>query len=97
MDSLVVTKISQASANQRAGRAGRTSPGKCFRLYTEKDFLESLPVTSVPEIQRTDLTSLVLQLKALGIDDILHFDFLSPPPQENMASALEVKQTILYT
>jgi ATP-dependent RNA helicase DDX35 len=89
VDALVVTAVSQASANQRAGRAGRTTPGKCFRLFTEESFL-SLPAATVPEIQRTNITALVLQLKALGIDDIIHFDFLSPPPPENLSHALEL-------
>ena len=55
MDSLVVAPISQASARQRAGRAGRTGPGKCFRLYTESAFKNEMLPTSVPEIQRTNL------------------------------------------
>lgn len=89
VDSLVVTEVSQASAEQRAGRAGRTSPGRCLRLYTEDSYL-GLRADTVPEIQRVGLAGLVLQLKALGIDDILHFDFLSPPPFENLANALEL-------
>lgn len=89
VDSLVVSEVSQASAEQRAGRAGRTCPGRCLRLYTEDSYL-GLQTSTVPEIQRVGLAGLVLQLKALGIDDILHFDFLSPPPYENMANALEL-------
>ena len=88
MDSLVVTPISAASARQRAGRAGRTGPGKCYRLYTEQAFkLEMLP-TSVPEIQRTNLANVVLQLKAMGINDLLNFDFMDPPPPQTLISAL---------
>ena len=80
MDSLVVAPISQASAKQRAGRAGRTGPGKCYRLYTENAYTnEMLPVT-VPEIQRTNLANTVLLLKAIGINDLLNFDFMDPPP-----------------
>lgn len=56
MDSLVVSPISQASANQRSGRAGRTGPGRCYRLYTERAFHEEMLTTSVPEIQRTNLS-----------------------------------------
>ena len=63
MDSLVVAPISQASARQRAGRAGRTGPGKCYRMYTEQAFLNEMLPTSVPEIQRTNLGMTVLTLK----------------------------------
>jgi ATP-dependent RNA helicase DHX8/PRP22 len=63
MDSLVVTPISQNSANQRAGRAGRTGPGKCFRLYTEVAYKTEMMEASVPEIQRTNLGNTVLTLK----------------------------------
>lgn len=66
MDSLVVTPISQASARQRAGRAGRTGPGKCYRLYTEHAFKTEMLSTNIPEIQRTNLGNVVLQLKAMG-------------------------------
>lgn len=89
MDSLVVTPISQASAKQRAGRAGRTGPGKCFRLYTEAAFQSEMLETSVPEIQRTNLGNVVLQLKAMGINDLLNFDFMDPPPPQTMVRALE--------
>jgi ATP-dependent RNA helicase DHX8/PRP22 len=89
MDSLVVTPISQASAKQRAGRAGRTGPGKCYRLYTESAYQnEMLPLT-VPEIQRSNLGMTVLTLKAMGINDLLGFDFMDPPPPATLVSALE--------
>lgn len=87
---LVTVLSSKASARQRAGRAGRTAPGKCLRLMTESGYHDFLPDQTVPEIQRTDLTWVILLLKALGIDDILHFDFLSPPPAETMIRALEL-------
>ena len=80
MDALIVTPISAASARQRAGRAGRTGPGKCYRLYTEQAFCTEMLPTSVPEIQRTNLGNVVLQLKAMGINDLLGFDFMDPPP-----------------
>lgn len=80
MDSLVVSPISQASARQRAGRAGRTGPGKCYRLYTEEAFRDEMLPTSVPEIQRTNLSTTVLILKAMGINDLINFDFMDPPP-----------------
>lgn len=89
IDSLTVTSISKAAATQRAGRAGRTKPGKCFRLYTEQNF-EAMDATTIPEIQRANLAPLILQLKALGIDNIVRFDFLVPPPAELVARALEI-------
>ena len=89
MDSLVVAPISQASARQRSGRAGRTGPGKCFRLYTESAFKNEMLPTSVPEIQRTNLGTTTLTLKAMGINDLLHFDFMDPPPPPTLIGALE--------
>jgi ATP-dependent RNA helicase DDX35 len=89
IESLTATPISKASAAQRAGRAGRTRPGKCFRLYTEEAY-QSLPDSNVPEIQRSNLAPFILQLKALGIDNVLRFDFLTPPPAELMTRALEL-------
>ena len=89
IDALTVTPISQAAATQRAGRAGRTKPGKCFRLYTEVAF-DSLSPATTPEIQRSNLAPVVLQLKALGIDNIVRFGFLTPPPAQLLARALEV-------
>ncbi|POS83529.1 P-loop containing nucleoside triphosphate hydrolase [Erysiphe pulchra] len=89
IDTLTVTPISKASATQRAGRAGRTSPGKCFRLYTESDY-SALSDISSPEIQRSNLATVILQLKALGIDNIARFDFITPPPAELVIRALEL-------
>lgn len=89
MDSLVVAPISQASAKQRAGRAGRTGPGKCYRLYTQAAFNNEMLPSSVPEIQRTNLASTVLSLKAMGINDLLGFDFMDPPPPATLVTALE--------
>jgi ATP-dependent RNA helicase DHX8/PRP22 len=89
MDSLVVVPISQASARQRMGRAGRTGPGKCYRLYTELAFKSEMLPASIPEIQRTNLGNVVLQLKAMGINDLLHFDFMDPPPVQTMVAAME--------
>lgn len=89
MDSLVVTPISQAQAKQRAGRAGRTGPGKCYRLYTERAYRDEMLSTNVPEIQRTNLASTVLSLKAMGINDLLSFDFMDPPPMETLIMAME--------
>ncbi|CAG9095713.1 unnamed protein product [Plutella xylostella] len=89
MDSLVVTPISQAAAKQRAGRAGRTGPGKCYRLYTERAYRDEMLPTPVPEIQRTNLATTVLQLKTMGINDLLHFDFMDAPPVDSLIMALE--------
>ena len=68
VDSLLVSPISRASASQRSGRAGRTRPGKCFRLYTEKSFHKELQEQTYPEILRSELSSTILTLKKLGID-----------------------------
>lgn len=89
MESLVVVPISKASANQRAGRAGRVAAGKCFRLYTAWAYKHELEENTVPEIQRVNLGNVVLLLKSLGINDLIHFDFLDPPPHETLALALE--------
>ena len=77
VESLLVSPISRASAHQRAGRAGRTCPGKCFRLYTETSFKRDLQEQTYPEILRSNLGSVVLQLKKLGIDYLVHFDFMA--------------------
>lgn len=89
MESLIVTPISQAAAQQRAGRAGRTSAGKCFRLYTAWSFQNEMDENTIPEIQRTNLGNVVLLLKSLGINDLINFDFMDPPPAETLLRALE--------
>ncbi|KAF8444238.1 P-loop containing nucleoside triphosphate hydrolase protein [Terfezia claveryi] len=89
VESLLVSPISKASAQQRAGRAGRTKPGKCFRLYTEGAYKKELIEQTYPEILRSNLASTVLELKKLGIDDLVHFDFMDPPAPETMMRALE--------
>lgn len=90
IESLLVYPISKASAMQRAGRSGRTGPGKCFRLYTINSYQEDMEDNTVPEIQRTNLANVILILKNLGIDDLLNFDFLDSPPQELLRKALEL-------
>jgi pre-mRNA-splicing factor ATP-dependent RNA helicase DHX15/PRP43 len=90
VESLLVSPISRASAKQRSGRAGRTRPGKCFRLYTEKSFHDDLQETTYPEILRSKMSNVVLTLKKLGIDDLVHFDFLDPPAPETLMRALEL-------
>ena len=69
MESLLVSPISRASARQRSGRAGRTRPGKCFRLYTEQSFYNDLQETTYPEILRSKMSSVVLTLKKVREDD----------------------------
>uniref|UniRef100_A0A5B7BS90 RNA helicase n=1 Tax=Davidia involucrata TaxID=16924 RepID=A0A5B7BS90_DAVIN len=90
MESLLVAPISKASAMQRAGRSGRTGPGKCFRLYTAYNYYNDLEDNTVPEVQRTNLANVVLTLKSLGIHDLLNFDFMDPPPAEALLKALEL-------
>ncbi|XP_034716286.1 ATP-dependent RNA helicase DHX8 isoform X4 [Etheostoma cragini] len=94
IDQLVVTPISQAQAKQRSGRAGRTGPGKCYRLYTERAYRDEMLTTNVPEIQRTNLASTVLSLKAMGINDLLAFNFMDPPPMETLITAMEQLYTL---
>ncbi|KAM0850874.1 hypothetical protein ACQ4PT_052768 [Festuca glaucescens] len=89
LDSLVITPISQASAKQRAGRAGRTGPGKCYRLYTESAYRNEMPPTSIPEIQRINLGWTVLNMKAMGINELGAFDFMDPPAPQALISAME--------
>lgn len=94
MDSLVISPISQSQANQRSGRAGRTGPGKCYRLYTEKAFAEEMLPNTIPEIQRTNLSNTILLLKAMGINDLLNFEFMDPPKAQSMLNALQDLYTI---
>jgi pre-mRNA-splicing factor ATP-dependent RNA helicase DHX16 len=96
MNALVVTPCSRASADQRAGRAGRTGPGMAFRLYTKYAFYHELPESTLPEILRICLDGPVLQLKAMGIHDILHFDLMDMPPVEALAASLETLYALGY-
>ncbi|GAA5852743.1 hypothetical protein JCM8547_002612 [Rhodosporidiobolus lusitaniae] len=88
MDSLQITPISQANANQRSGRAGRTGAGTAYRLFTEMAFRDELFESTIPEIQRTNLSNTVLLLKSLGVKNLLEFDFMDPPPQENILNSM---------
>jgi RNA helicase HrpA len=86
--SLIEIPISKASANQRRGRAGRTRPGVCYRLYARKDY-EARPLFSTEEIHRTDLSEVVLRMAELGIRNFESFDFISPPGRSGILSAIE--------
>jgi len=88
MESLALTPISKASARQRSGRAGRESSGKCYRLYTEEAYHE-LDNFTLPEILRCNLSTIVLQLKSMGIDKVHKFDFMDRPPKESLKKSLE--------
>ncbi|KAG1689551.1 Pre-mRNA-splicing factor ATP-dependent RNA helicase DHX15 [Nymphon striatum] len=89
IESLQVTNISKASANQRKGRAGRTAPGKCFRLYTEDNY-NKMKENTIPEILRSNLATMVLGLKKLGIHDVVNFDYIDPPDYISIAKAIEI-------
>ncbi|XVE85269.1 hypothetical protein DITRI_Ditri17bG0078600 [Diplodiscus trichospermus] len=91
MYSLDVVQISKVQANQRAGRAGRTRPGKCYRLYPSRVYNDEFLDATVPEIQRSSLAGSVLYLKSLDLPDIdiLKFDFLDPPSTESLEDALK--------
>uniref|UniRef100_A0A8C6TTN0 ATP-dependent RNA helicase DHX33 n=1 Tax=Neogobius melanostomus TaxID=47308 RepID=A0A8C6TTN0_9GOBI len=88
LEVLAVQRVSKAQAWQRAGRAGREDSGCCYRLYTEDEFDNLIPMT-VPEIQRCNLAGVMLQLMALGIPDVTNFDFMSKPSPEAVSSAME--------
>ncbi|KDO81974.1 hypothetical protein CISIN_1g005291mg [Citrus sinensis] len=91
MYSLDVVQISKVQANQRVGRAGRTRPGKCYRLYPSTVYHDEFLDVTVPEIQRSSLAGSVLYLKSLDLSDInvLKFDFLDPPSSESLEDALK--------
>jgi pre-mRNA-splicing factor ATP-dependent RNA helicase DHX38/PRP16 len=88
MDSLQIMPISRANANQRKGRAGRTAEGFCYRLYTEHSFMSDMLASTVPEIQRTNLNSVVLLLKGIGVRDFSDFKFMDPPSGEAIAQSM---------
>nr|CCA19992.1 LOC100004107 protein putative [Albugo laibachii Nc14]CCA23294.1 LOC100004107 protein putative [Albugo laibachii Nc14] len=90
VQALITTPVSQSSAKQRAGRAGRMQAGKCFRLCTEKDFMKLCRSETIPAVQRTRLERLVLYLLSMGVQDLARFDFVSPPSPEALIRALEM-------
>ncbi|TRY57199.1 hypothetical protein DNTS_003281 [Danionella cerebrum] len=88
LEVLALQRISKAQAQQRCGRAGREESGFCYRLYTEDEFDGFMSMT-VPEIQRCNLSSVLLQLLALGVSDVLSFDFISKPSPESLRAAVD--------
>ncbi|RCK58162.1 Pre-mRNA-splicing factor ATP-dependent RNA helicase-like protein cdc28 [Candida viswanathii] len=90
MESLVVVPCSRASADQRAGRAGRVGPGKCFRLFTKWSFYNELELNQQPEIQRVNLTAVILLLLSLGINDLIEFEFMDAPSKESIIKSLNL-------
>jgi len=88
MDALQITPISRANADQRRGRAGRTGPGVSYRLYTDHMYTNELMPNTIPEIQRTNLANVILQLKSLKIENLLEFDFMDPPPQDTILNSM---------
>ncbi|GMN54391.1 hypothetical protein TIFTF001_023514 [Ficus carica] len=88
LESLDVVPISKSQALQRSGRAGREGPGKCYRLYLESKFWE-FDESTTPEIKRCNLSNVVLQLKALGVEDIVEFDFIEKPSRSAIVKSLE--------
>ncbi|TDH70455.1 hypothetical protein CCR75_000382 [Bremia lactucae] len=90
IESLLTAPVSKASAKQRAGRAGRSRPGKCFRLCTQEYFHKQLRKETIPQMQRTNVAPVALYLLSMGIHDLAHFDFVSPPSPEALIRALEL-------
>ncbi|MBB5162816.1 ATP-dependent RNA helicase HrpA [Mycobacterium sp. AZCC_0083] len=90
---LPIEPISQASAAQRAGRSGRVAPGVCIRLYSEEDF-ESRPRYTDPEILRTNLAAVILQMAALGLGDMEDFPFLDPPDKRSVRDGVQLLQEL---
>ncbi|MBB3601214.1 ATP-dependent helicase HrpA [Mycolicibacterium sp. BK556] len=90
---LPIEPISQASAAQRAGRSGRTAPGVCIRLYSEEDFA-ARPRYTDPEILRTNLAAVILQMAALQLGDIESFPFLDPPEQRSIRDGVQLLQEL---
>ena len=89
MDSLMIVPISKVQAKQRSGRAGRTGPGKCLRIYTEQFYKNSMSDVIIPEILRVNLASTILTLKSMGIDNIVDFDFMEKPDRNSIYEALK--------
>ena len=93
ISSMKINSISQSAAKQRAGRAGRTNEGFCFRLYSEET-KNSLRINKTPEIQNMALDTAVLRIKSLGLEDVLGFPYLSPPDPEGLKESLETMRML---
>ena len=93
MQRLPIEPISQASAAQRAGRCGRVAPGVCIRLYSEQDFA-ARPRFTEPEILRTNLAAVMLQMAALGLGDVENFPFLDPPDRRSIRDGVQLLQEL---
>jgi ATP-dependent helicase HrpA len=93
VERLLVENISQASANQRAGRCGRVMSGVCVRLYAEADFAARPPYTD-PEIRRSNLAAVILRMKALGLDDVENFPFIEPPDSRAIADGFKLLEEL---
>lgn len=91
VQSFEVDWTSQASAGQRAGRAGRTGPGHCYRLFSSAVFDNEFAKFSTPEIHRMPIEGVVLNMKSMNIDNVVNFPFPTPPPRENLFKAEKVK------
>lgn len=89
METLAITRVSRASADQRAGRAGRNRPGQCFRLYTREQFHTEFEENTQPEIQRLNLANVVLLLKTMRINDVINFEYVDRPETDVLLYAVE--------
>ncbi|HKO68254.1 MAG TPA: ATP-dependent RNA helicase HrpA, partial [Burkholderiaceae bacterium] len=89
VEQLQIEPISQASANQRAGRCGRVADGVCIRLYSEEDYLKRARFTD-PEVQRSSLAAVILRMKSLGLGDVAKFPFVEPPPGRAIADGYQL-------
>eukprot|EP00762_Andalucia_godoyi_P002115 ANDGO_02553.mRNA.1 ATP-dependent RNA helicase dhx8 len=94
LDTLLTVPISRAAARQRMGRAGREALGKCYRLFTEEAYFSDMSAETIPEIKRCNLSHVILQLKSIGIDDVLSLDFMDPPPRQTLIRGLENLYTL---
>jgi len=90
MESLNIVPVSKPAAKQRSGRAGRTGPGVCIRLYSEKKMMKEFPEETMAEILRTNLSSTILILKGMEIDDPVNFDYMDPPDADKIVSGLRM-------
>jgi len=95
MDALMIVPISKVQAIQRAGRAGRTGPGKCIRLYSESFFESQMSKVTIPEILRVNLASTILTLKSMGINNVIDFEFIEKPGKVTLIEALKTLYFIL--